>query len=444
MTENESAKSKDETSEPMSSFSVSSKPNPPKTISFTVPSLPKLPAGSFNKHGKRYLAAALVVLFVVIVLISSFLGAWIERNVSGSSAVTASLGSQKQIITSNGELTEKIAKIVGQSVVSVNVNINSGSNTGSASDSFGLFGFSPPQQSTQAAGTGIIISSNGIVMTNRHVVPVGTTSVSVTLSDGTQLNDVSVIGRTSSNSSLDVAFLKIKNTDGHKLIPAVLGNSSQVEVGEPVVAIGNALGQFQNTITSGIISGYGRDITASSSIGSSTEGLEDLFQTDAAINEGNSGGPLVNLNGQVIGMDTATASSGQNIGFAIPINDVMGLIKQVLKTGTFSQPYLGVRYVPLTPDVANEYNLSVNNGAFIAPSNNPSSNPSVIPGSPAAQAGLQQNDIITQVNGKNINQLNSLTSLLDNYVSGDKITLTILRGNNTIHVNVTLGSEPSS
>lgn len=283
-------------------------------------------------------------------------------------------------------------------------------------------------------------------MTNRHVVPVGTTSVSVTLSNGTELKNVSVIGRTSESDSLDVAFLKINNTEGNKLIPAVLGNSSQVQIGNSVVAIGNALGQFQNTVTSGIISGYGRDIQAgdSSGVTSDTENLEDLFQTDAAINEGNSGGPLVNLNGQVIGMNTATSSTGENIGFAIPVNDVIGLIKQVLKTGKFSQAYLGVRYIPLTPDVASEYKLSVTNGAFIAPSNDPTNDPSVVPASPAAQAGLQQSDTITQVNGTNINQENSLTGLLDNYVPGNSVTLTVLRAGNIIHINVTLGSEPNS
>jgi len=216
------------------------------------------------------------------------------------------------------------------------------------------------------------------------------------------------------------------------------------------VAIGNALGQFQNTVTSGIISGYGRSVQASGSGGSlgslsgaSTENLDDLFQTDAAINEGNSGGPLVNLNGQVIGINTAIASNSQNIGFAIPINDIKGLINQVLKTGKFQRPYLGVRYIPLTADVANEFSLSTQAGAFIAPSNDPTS-PSVIAGSPAASAGLQDNDIITALDGTPINQANSLTSLLDQHQPGDQISLTVLRNGQALHVSVTLGSMPSS
>jgi serine protease Do len=431
-------------------YSVSSSRKKPKhqerTLTFTIPpiSMPNFRSINFGKNSVQRKAALLVVIFIIITVLSGFSGAWLESRINPNGLVTtASLSGQEKIVTSNGQLISQIAKTVGPSVVSVNVNITTDQSS-SSDDGFGLFGFSQPEQE-QAAGTGIIISSNGIIMTNRHVVPVGTTSVSITLSNGTELKDVSVIGRTSESDSLDVAFLKVNNTDGQKLVPAVLGNSSQVQVGDSVVAIGNALGQYQNTVTSGIISGYGRDIQAgdSSGDGSDTENLEDLFQTDAAINEGNSGGPLVNLNGQVIGMNTATATSGENIGFAIPINDVLGLINQVLKTGKFEQPYIGVRYVPLTADVSNEYGLSVSNGAFIAPSQDPTDDPSVVPGSPAANAGLQENDIITQVNGTDVNQMHSLTSLLDNYVPGNTITLTVLRGNSTLHIGVKLSTAPS-
>jgi len=253
-----------------------------------------------------------------------------------------------------------------------------------------------------------------------------------------------VIGRTGDSDSLDIAFLKINNTKGHKLQPAVLGDSSQVAVGDDVVAIGNALGQFQNTVTSGIISGYGRQVQATDSSGATTaENLDDLFQTDAAINEGNSGGPLVNLNGQVIGINTAIAGNAQNIGFAIPVNDVKGLADQVIKTGKFSRPYLGVRYVPLTADAANAYGLSVTQGAFVAPSADPA-NPSVVPGSPADKSGIQERDVITAVDGTKVDQNHSLTSLLDKYQPGDQVSLTIIRGSDTKQVSVTLGAMPSS
>src|SRR5690606_17830987 len=176
------------------------------------------------------------------------------------------------------------------------------------------------------------------------------------LSDGTELDDVTVVGRTSSRDSLDIAFLKINNLEGKKLTPARIGDSSKMQVGDPVVAIGNALGQFQNTVTSGIISGYGRNIQALDTNGA--ESLENLFQTDTAINPGNSGGPLVNLNGEVIGINTAVAGGdAQNIGFAIPINDVVGLIDTVKQTGKLQRPYLGVIYIPITNDVAEQYSL---------------------------------------------------------------------------------------
>jgi len=447
----------DKTNKPKGSYSVSSvNKKTPGRPTITVP-LPTVPTRFKNADWKRlskprqWSNMTVLIVFVLIALVFGYGGALLENshNTNTGGVTFASLGKQEKVVTSQSQLINQIAKSVGPSVVSVNVSINeSGSNTsttqgsGSGSGGFGLFGFSQPEQE-QAAGTGIILSSQGLVITNRHVVPAGTTNVSVTLSDGTELKDVKVLGRTSTSSSLDIAFLKIENTEGHKLTPAVIGDSSQVQVGDSVVAIGNALGQFQNTVTSGIISGYGRSVEASDASGaSSSENLDDLFQTDAAINEGNSGGPLVNMNGQVIGINTAIAGNAQNIGFSIPINDAKGLIEQISKTGKLVTPYLGIRYIPLTADVANEYNLKVNNGAFIAPSNN-SSTPSVISGSPADKAGLKVNDVITAVNGTNIDQGHSLTSLLDQYTPGNVIKLTVLRGGSTITVSVTLGSTPN-
>jgi S1-C subfamily serine protease len=372
---------------------------------------------------------ALAIIFILVAAISGFGGGWIESN-RNSDITSGNLSNQKRIVTSQSELISEIAKTVGPSVVSVNVNI-----AGTGQSAFSAFG-SP--QTEQAAGTGIIIGNN-IILTNRHVVPAGTTNVSITLSDGTELKDVSVIGRTSDNDSLDIAFLKVNDTQGHKLAPAVIGDSGDMQVGDYVVAIGNALGQFQNTVTSGIVSGYGRSIQAGDA-GGDAENLDDLFQTDAAINEGNSGGPLVNLNGQVIGVNTAIAGDAQNIGFAIPINDVKGLIDQVIKTGQFKRPYLGISYIPLTADIASQYHLSVTNGAFIVPSNGGSS--SVLSGGPAATAGLKEGDIITAVDNTKIDATHSLTSLISQHQPGDRVNLTILRDGNTRHISVTLGVMP--
>lgn len=385
----------------------------------------------------------IIISVLALIVLSGLIGARLFGNNSG--VATGSLSHEKKVVTRQSQLISSIAKTVGPSVVSVNVNITSSANS-QADSLMQYYGFGGQQQSQtqQAAGTGIIISADGLIVTNRHVVPAGTTSVSIVLSDGTKLKDVSVIGRTNDSDSLDVAFLKINDAKGHKLTPAVLGNSSDVQVGDDVVAIGNALGQFQNTVTSGIISGYGRSIQASDSSGSaaSAENLENLFQTDAAINEGNSGGPLVNLNGQVIGINTATAGNAQNIGFAIPINDVHGLINQVVKNGKFARPYLGVRYVPLTADIAKTYGVSVNDGAFILPGSD-QTGPSVVAGSPAEKAGLEERDVIVAVNGTKVDQTHSLTSLLNSHEPGDKVTLTVRRGDKDITIKATLGAQPT-
>ena len=421
----------------------------PRQIIIRIPSLPKI-----IDDTKKIKFLVVLVIFFIVSILGGVIGGIVENKLNNNFGyISSGLFSKQKIVTTQSQLISSIAKFVGPSVVSVNVTINSSPSSNSFSN---LFGFSQQPTTEQAAGTGIILTSGGLVITNRHVVPVGTTSVSITLSNGVQLNDVSIIGRTNPNSSLDVAFLKINNLKGQKLTPAAIGNSNNVQIGDSVVAIGNALGQFQNTVTSGIISGFGRSVVAASSNGnnsgslspfsgsaSSSENLTDLFQTDAAINEGNSGGPLVNLNGQVIGINTAIAGNAQNIGFAIPINDVTGLINQVLKTGKFSVPYLGIMYVPITADIQNQYNLSESQGAFIPPSVDPT-NPSVVAGSPAAIAGLQQNDVITKLDGVPINQTNSLMGLLDQYLPGQKINLTVVRNGKTIIVSVVVGSEPTN
>lgn len=427
-------------SKPAGSYSVSStKRGQGKTVSFTVPTFPRPDMNKLRPTGRpsgRGLLAGLVVFLLAIG--GGYFGAWLQGN-DGAGLNSGSLSSQKKIVTSQSQLINQIAKTVGPSVVSVNVSITGGPQTD-------IFGRPVPPRQAAGAGTGIIISKEGLIITNRHVVPAGTTDVSVTLSDGTELEDVTVVGRTNSGDTLDVAFLKVNDAKDHKLEPAILGDSSQVQVGDAVVAIGNALGQFQNTVTSGIISGYGRSVVASDSPdGSGAENLNDLFQTDAAINEGNSGGPLVNMNGQVIGINTAVAGGdAENIGFAIPINDVKGLVDQVVATGKFARPYLGVRYIPLTADVAKEYDLKATNGAYIVPSADPSAAPSILPDSPAAHAGLQERDIITAVNGVKVDQTHSLTSLLSKYKPNDKVELTVTRGDDTKHITATLGTMPDS
>ena len=385
---------------------------------------------------QRVISLGIILLAVLLV---GFGGGWLGAYSynHGKSVIGTSTAAKQQYISNESQLIESIAKNVGQSVVSVNV-------TGqSTTDNTDFFGFAFPQtQQTQAAGTGFIISADGIIVTNRHVVPTGTTSVSVTLADGTTYNNVQVIGRTSDSSSQDIAFLKIGNLNGKTLTPVTLGDSSQVQVGDRVIAIGNALGQFQNTVTTGIISGYGRDVTAGDQSGlQSDENLTDLFQTDAAINEGNSGGPLVNINGEVIGINTAVASGAQNIGFAQPVNDLKALISSVLSSGQLQQPYLGVRYVSLTNDLASEFNLKVTRGAYVVSSD---TEPAVVAGSPADHAGLKEHDVITKVNNTSIDQNTSLTSALSKFKVGDTVSLTVVRDGKTITLHATIGNAPTS
>jgi serine protease Do len=402
----------------------------------------KTSASSYSTKGQsrvvrpsRRLAA--VVLIILVCLVAGFGGGWLgARSYTHSSgAVATGRAAQQQYISNESQLIESIAKNVGQSVVSVDV---TGTDTTVTPD---IFGFAFPQtQQTQSAGTGFIISADGIIVTNRHVVPSGTTAVSVTLADGTKFDNVQVIGRTSDSSSQDVAFLKISDLGGKTLTPVTLGDSSKVQIGDKVIAIGNALGQFQNTVTSGIISGYGRDVTAGDQSGlQAGETLTDLFQTDAAINEGNSGGPLVNINGEVIGINTAVASGAQNIGFAQPINDLKGLIAGILDNGQLQQPYLGVRYVSLTNDLAKEFNLKVTRGAYITSGNN---QPAVVDGSPAARAGLKDHDVITKVNNVNIDDKTSLTSALSKFKVGEQINLTVNRDGKTLNIKVSLANAP--
>ncbi len=408
-------------------------PTPSGPTASSLLSAPKEPSAEAQHQRKRVLTFALGGL---VVLALAFGGGWLGSAARNDSAAT-NVTQQKVVLEGQAAVISKIAKDVGQSVVSVNVTTQAQS----ANPYAALFGGSA--QTHQSAGTGIILTSSGLIMTNRHVVPAGTTSVSVTLNDGTVYNDVKVVGRTTSNDSLDVAFLQIPDTQGKTLVPARIGDSSGVKVGDPVVAIGNALGQFQNTVTSGIISGYGRSLQASASDGSSSENLDDLFQTDAAINEGNSGGPLVNLDGQVIGMNTALATDSQNIGFAIPINDLSGLIDGVKDTGKLQRPYLGVIYIPITSDVKQQYNLSVSQGAYIPNPTQANGEATVISDGPADKAGIQPGDVITKVDGSDISQNTSMVSLLDKHKVADKVDLTIVRGGKTLTKTVTLGAAPS-
>lgn len=282
---------------------------------------------------------------------------------------------------------------------------------------------------SSAAGTGIIATSDGYIITNKHVIN-GAHKVTVVLDDGTKYEDVEVVATDPLN---DVAFLKIK--DASDLKAATLGDSKTLQVGQQVIAIGNALGEYQNSVTAGIISGTGRSVTASDSSGGNVETLSDMIQTDAAINSGNSGGPLVNAAGEVIGINTATSATAENMGFAIPISSVKGMLNQLIETGKASRAYLGVYSMEITPEAAKEYNLPVETGAYLY---SPSSYSAVVKDSPASKAGLLNKDIVTAVNGVKVGPAGSLSDLVGEFKPGDTVQLTVIREGKEIAVNVTL------
>ncbi len=315
-----------------------------------------------------------------------------------------------------------VAKQVNPSVVSI-------SSTSSVQDIFGQ----TYQQS--GGGTGFIISSDGLIATNKHVVSDATAKYTVTLYDGTTYPATIK----STDPLFDFAVIKI---DANNLKPLDLGDSDQLKVGQWVIAIGNALGQFQNTVTAGIISATERSITAGDSTGGQTESLEGLLQTDAAINPGNSGGPLLNLAGQVVGVNTAVSTSAQGIGFAIPINVLKPAIESVIKTGKIIRPELGVRYVSLNPQIASQNKLSVDHGAYLQPGSG-NNQPAVVPGSAADKAGLKSGDIITAVNGQVVDNNHSLSNLIQLYSVGSKINITYYRNGKEQQTTVTLESTSS-
>ena len=287
----------------------------------------------------------------------------------------------------------------------------------------------------EGAGTGIIVGRDGYVMTNKHVVE-GARTVTIIQADGTKHEDVKVLGTDPLN---DVAFLKIDNV---RDLPAVeLGDSTTVRVGQSVIAIGNSLGQYQNTVTKGIISGTGRPIRASTGASSaSVETLTDLLQTDAAINPGNSGGPLLNTSGQVIGINTAVAADAEGIGFSIPINATKGILKRVLAGESVERAYLGVQSIPLTPIIAEEYKLSVKRGAYVVASGSGSA---IVPNSPADKAGLKDRDIITKINGVDVGSKGSVSTLIGEYAVGDTVEITVMRGDRTHTLKATLVAYPN-
>ena len=333
--------------------------------------------------------------------------------------------------------------------------------------------FTGKQQETLtkvSSGSGFFVSKDGLVLTNRHVIDTAGATFTVTTNEGREYS-ASVLGK---DPVLDVAVLKISNAHGTSFPAISIGDSDTLKPGQSVVAIGFVLGQFQNSVSVGVVSGLLRSINADNGQGDS-EHLDRVIQTDAAINPGNSGGPLLNLRGQVVGINVATAQGVQSIGFALPINEVKTAIDSVKKYGSIIRPYVGVYYMDIDSDLQEQYNLPVSSGTLVrrtlpsvilglpkAIDNNggSASNAStsvvgmtsdagaaesaVVPGSPAAKAGIKDGDIITAIDGKKLLPGTSFASVIRQKKVGDTVSFTVLRGSASVTIEVTLATATAS
>ncbi len=316
---------------------------------------------------------------------------------------------------------------------------NPGGDTGLFDDFFGgrfnnffnqpMYRQNGTQKQEVGGGSGFLVSADGYILTNRHVVSDEAASYTVLMNDETK-HEAKVLAKDAFN---DVAVLKIEGTN----LPYIeLGDSSNLKVGQSVITIGNSLGEFRNTVSTGVVSGLARNISAGET-GMSSEELIDVIQTDAAINPGNSGGPLLNITGQVIGINTAVAQNAENIGFSIPINSVKNIYDSVKKYGRIVRPWLGVRYSMIDGGLGKDNNLGVDKGALIV-SGDKTNDVAIVPGSPAEKAGLKEGDIIKAVDGEEINIQNPLSRLIGKYKVGDEIELKISRINEEKNIKIKL------
>ncbi len=279
-------------------------------------------------------------------------------------------------------------------------------------------------------GSGFIVSSDGLVLTSGHVVADNEATYSVILEPDLKY-PAKILSRDPIN---DIAVLKIDGNDDFPFLE--LGDSSKIQLGEQVIAVGNPLGEFYDTVSAGIVSGLSRLINAHSEFSEKSTRLKGLIQTDAAINPGNSGGPLINMRGEVIGLNTAMVMGSQNLGFAIPINYAEKDLEEVKRYGRIKRPFLGIKYIILNKQMAEQNKLPVSHGALIIRER--LGEEAVIPRSAAAKAGLKEFDIITEVNETEINEDNYLSDILERYEIGDEIDLKVIRGKKSMTVSLKL------
>ncbi len=269
-------------------------------------------------------------------------------------------------------------------------------------------------------GSGFVVESGGLILTNKHVIGDPKAEYTVVLNDDRKFS-AKILSRDPIN---DVAIVKIET----KGLPVVkLGDATKLELGEQVVAIGNALGIFKNTVSAGIISGLSRAIMAQAEPDAPPQEMRGLIQTDAAINVGNSGGPLVNLNGEAVGVNAAIVFGAQNIGFAIPINAAGRDLDDIKKFGRIKRPFLGVRYMMIDDNLSQKMNLSVSYGALVMPEGPQDMGHGIVPGSPAAKAGIKEKDIVLEFAGQKLDRNHPIQDFLENMNVGDEVEMLVLR-----------------
>ena len=380
-----------------------------------------------------------LVLSIFVGFFSGLAGSYVGNKVFVNNQSGVTSDKQVQVIEESSAYIDVVKK-TQSAVVSIVVTADVPVYENYYSNPFGndsLFGFNIPsrkqvgsEQKQVGAGSGFIVSKDGLIVTNKHVVSDATAGYTVIMSDGKK-QEAKVIG---TDKFMDIAILQIKGKDLNYI---KLGDSDKIEVGQRVAAIGYALGQFSNSVSAGIISGLSRSITASGQMGTDSELLSDVIQTDASINPGNSGGPLLDLEGNAIGVNVAVATTAENIGFAIPINSVKKIVKSVEENGKIVRPYIGVRYTAITPVLKEKNNLKYDYGVLVV-SGTDKSELAVIPGSPADKAGIVENDIILEINNVKLDSKTSLQNEVQKYNVGDKITLIIDSKGEVRNLEVTL------
>lgn len=355
----------------------------------------------------------------------------------------------KQIVQEDSAVTDVVEKN-SPAVVSITVSRNVSNLQGSLDgpmEWFDLFnqGLDPfedggnsqndsgDQKQKIGSGSGFIISADGMIITNKHLISDQAAEYTVITNDSKE-HPAKVLAIDPVN---DIAIMKIEGQDFHIL---KLGDSDSLKIGQTVLAIGNSLGEFSNTVSKGIVSGLGRSLTASGGSGQA-ERLSNIIQTDAAINPGNSGGPLLNMSGEVIGVNVAMAQGAQSIGFTIPVNQIKKVIDQVQKTGKITYPYLGVNYIPIDSIIKQKINFSYDYGALIVRGDTVTDF-AVIPGSPADKAGLVENDVILEIDGKKVDKENGLGDMIAKKNVGEAVTLKIWHRGELREATVNLVERP--